>query len=85
MRTPIGVAAEIDDFRIERLDLRELSGEVLLVGGHPESPDDLAAQFGERLAEVLIVPLAVIGGVMDDRKVFVAELGKVAPHWFDSD
>ena len=42
MRTPIGrEPAEIDHLRIERLDLREFGGEVLLVGGDAEGADDL--------------------------------------------
>ena len=67
--------AEIDHLRIERLDLRELGGEVLLVGGDAERADDLAADLGQRLAEILVVALAVVGGVVDHRDGLVAELG----------
>ena len=35
-------AAEIDDVRVERLDLGEFGGEVLLIGGDAERADDLA-------------------------------------------
>ena len=77
MRTPIGrEPAEIDDLRIERLDLREFGGEVLLVGGDAEGADDLGlAQAREGLAEILVVALAVVGGVMDHRDGLVTELG----------
>ena len=67
--------AEIDHFRIERLDLGELGGEVLLIGGDAEGAEDLAAELGERRAEILVVALAVVGGVVDDREGLVAELG----------
>ena len=55
--------------------MRELGGEVLLVGGDAEGADDLAAELGERLAEIFVVALAVIGGVVDHRDGLVAELG----------
>ena len=68
--------AEIDHFRIERLDLGELGGEVLLVGGDAEGADDLGlADLGQRLAEIFVVALAVVGGVVDHRDGLVAELG----------
>ena len=38
-----GQAAEVDDFGIERLCLREFGGEILLVGGDAEGAEDLAA------------------------------------------
>src|SRR3569833_2329106 len=69
-------AADIDDLRIERLDLGELGREVLLVGGDAEGADDLGlADLGERLAEVFVVALAVVGRVVDHRHGGEAELG----------
>ena len=68
-------AAEIDHVRIERLGLGELGGEVLLVGGHPEGAEDLAAARAQLLAEVLVVALAVVGGVVDHHPGLVAEVG----------
>ncbi len=68
--------AEIDHLGIERLDLGELGGEVLLVGGDAEGADDLGlADLGQRLAEIFVVTLAVVGGVVDHRDGLVAELG----------
>src|SRR5581483_5081777 len=67
-------AAEVDDFGIERLDLGELGGEVLLVGRDAEGADDLGlADAGERLAEVFVVALAVVGGVVNHGDGFEAE------------
>src|SRR5215831_14514855 len=68
-----GEAAEIDNFRIERLNLRELGGKVLLVGGDAERTDDPPTLLGERFAEVLVVPLAIVGCVVDDGESLVAE------------
>ena len=67
-------AAEVDHLRIEPLDLRELGGEVLLVRRHSKRAEDLAAQLSQRRAEILVVALAVIGGVVDNREGLVAEL-----------
>jgi len=67
-------AAEIDHLRIERLDLGQLGGEVLLIGGDAERADDLGlADPCQRLAEILVVALAVVGGVVDHRNGRVAE------------
>src|ERR687892_98459 len=61
-----GQAPEVDHVGIERLRLGQLGSEVLLVGGHAEGAEDLAAVLAEILAEVLVVAFAVVGGVVDD-------------------
>src|SRR5262245_52321707 len=68
--------AEVDHVGIECLDLRELTGEVLLFCGDPEGADNVRlADLGQRFAEIFVVALAVIGRVMNDRDRLVAELG----------
>ena len=51
--------------------LGQLGGEVLLVSGDAEGGEDLAAALLQRLAEVLVVALAVVGGVVNDHPVLV--------------
>ena len=70
-----GQAGEVDHLGLELLDLGELGGEVLLVGGDAEGAEDLAAVLREVFAEVLVVALAVVGGVVDDRPALELELG----------
>src|SRR4029079_6921762 len=50
-------AAEIDDLGIERLCLRELGGEILLVGGDAEGAEDLPAVLLGVFREVFVVTL----------------------------
>ena len=71
-----GQPAEIDGLRIERFDLGQLGGEILLVGGDAEGAENLAAVFPQRFAEVLVVALAVVGGIVDHREGLVAEAGQ---------
>ncbi len=70
-----GQSAEIDHLGIERLDLRELGGEVLLFGGDAERADNLRfADFSQRLAEIFVMPFAVIGGVVNHSDGLITEI-----------
>jgi hypothetical protein len=76
MRTPSGVSPpEVDDVGLELTDPRELGGEVLLVGGDAEGADDGATVLLEELAEVFVVALAVVRGVVDHGPLLVAQAG----------
>ncbi len=68
-------AAEIDHLGLELLRLGELGGEVLLVGGDAEASQDLAAVLGQILGEVLVVPFAVVRGVVNDDPALVLQSG----------
>src|SRR5690606_12567046 len=68
-------AAEVDHVGIQRLGLGEFGGEVLLVGSDAEGRQDLAAARGDVLGEVLVVALAVVGGVVDHHPGLVAQAG----------
>src|SRR6267378_1375279 len=68
-------AAEIDYLGLELLRLGELGGEVLLVGGDAEASQDLAAVRGQVLGEVLVVPFAVVRGVVNDDPALVLQAG----------
>jgi hypothetical protein len=74
IRTPIGVSRRSRSPRIERLDLRQLGREVLLISGHAEGADDLAAELGQCRAKILVVAFAVIGRIVDDGDGLVANL-----------
>ena len=65
-------AAEIDDLGSERLGLGELGGEILLVGGDAIGADDLPAVRLDVFGEVLVVALAVVGGVVNDHPLLEA-------------
>ena len=66
-------ATEIDHIGVQRLGLGQLGREILLVRSHPEGAEHAAARRFQELAEVLVVTVAVIGGVVDDHPVLIAE------------
>src|SRR6185503_16331872 len=68
-------AAEIDDLGIERLCLRELGSEILLVGRDAEGAEDLPAVLLGVFREIFVVTLAVVGGVVNDHPFLEPEAG----------
>ncbi len=68
-------AAEVNDVGLEVLRPGEFGGEVLLVGGDAEGADDLPTAFLQVLAEVLVVALAVVRGVVDHHPFLVLHAG----------
>lgn len=59
-------AAHHDQIWLQLLDLGELSREVLLIRADRKNRDDLAAGQFEIFAEIFVLSLAVVGGVVND-------------------
>ena len=76
-----GQPAEVNDLRLEFLDLGEFCVEVLLIRGNAEGTEDRAAEFLHIRREILVVAFAVVGGVMDHGPLFVLQ----ARHEFGGD